>query len=325
MSTEIIERPEQQQQLGELQSSALARMTESQIDQAIAVMDKVAEARQRFIQVCLRRAEADDFIDFDGKPYLEGEGAQRVASTVGIQLEEPTRKAHWEGDDCFIEISGGAYWPLTGARSFEIGVCNTRDKFYAGRNGESATMGKMLEACNNDRKLASRMLEGHITKKALMNWTSRVVSAVMGIKGISWNRLESLGFGKEGAGAKVQFGKGKDAAKKGADLPFVPLYELPTIPKDSHVSTSAVVSRFATRTANTRSGAKEVLDVMLNGVEPETDSPIEFKASMWGSKPDWLGQGTEVDVLDLEVGAYQGKPQYTIKAWQQGAPNIPME
>ena len=316
METEII-RPEH---AGLLPSEiVLANMSPEQIEERCLVIDKIAEARQRMIQTCLKRASNGDFIDFDGKPYLEGEGAMRIASTVGIHVERPEVTVEWVGDDCFVEAFGEASWPVTGARASAIGDCNTRDKFFSGKDGESATMAKMLESANGDRHIAARMLLGKIKKKAVENWTSRVVCAVMGIKGLTWDDLAGLGFARERAGAGVQYAKGSATAGKTTGrgkaqaAPFVQFADIKAQAVGAVVSTAAFCVSGSGRSVNVKGDQKPIFDVMIRDPKNAAVSPI--KASLWGNQPEWWSVGCLVDIQKLQVKEYNGQPQYTIQEW----------
>lgn len=299
----------------------LAQMTEQQIDQLIRTVDKVADARQRIIQACLRRAEPDDFINFDGKPYLEGEGAQRVAATVGIQIGRPEVDVRTEGDDVFVEVLGEAFWPLTGSRVCEMGSCSTRDKFFSGKDGRSATMGKFIEAAGGDRRLGVQMMVGHVKKKAWSNWVSRVVCAVMGIKGLTWQRLGELGFSSKTAGAQVNFAKGAEKAKAAAKTGklaepagYVPLSELPNLAAGSVVSTTGDCTKV--RGAKTKDQKNDLVYATL------TDAGVSIDVSKWGTVPDWLVLGARVYVTQMNVRIVGSQRYYNVDGWEL-APDEP--
>lgn len=306
--TQIIQRPEPAP-LAVLDNK-LATMSADQIDNMIAVMDKAADARQRIFQACLRRAQPDDFIDFDGKPYLEGEGADRIAATVGIQLGRPLIEVRTVGDDIFVEVVGEATWPMTGAIASEFGSCSTRDKFFSGRDGDSATMSRLLESANGDRKLAAEMLAGHVKKKAIANWKSRVVSAVLGVKGLTWADLEKLGLNRSQAGAGVQFKKGSNQSVKqqqsNEPAGFVPLAEAAKLPAGSRYSTSALIKSINGSEQNGK--AKWQATVF--------DGPIELRISGWGDVPAWAVPNANAHITLCEVNASAGRVFHNVKTWE---------
>ena len=307
--TQIIQRPEPAP-LAVLDNK-LATMSADQIDNMIAVMDKAADARQRIFQACLRRAQPDDFIDFDGKPYLEGEGADRIAATVGIQLGRPLIEVRTVGDDIFVEVVGEATWPMTGAIASEFGSCSTRDKFFSGRDGDSATMSRLLESANGDRKLAAEMLAGHVKKKAIANWKSRVVSAVLGVKGLTWADLEKLGLNRSQSGAAVQFKKGSNQSVKqqqsqpDAPAPFLPLAEAAKAAPGSNVSTSAIIKTIAKANRDKASWYATVYD-----------GPVEVKVSGWGDPPDWAAVNANVHITRMEIVERAGTRYFNVKTWE---------
>ncbi len=278
----------------------------------IAVMDKAADARKAIFQACLRRAQPDDFIDFDGKPYLEGEGADRIAAIVGIQLSRPLIEVRTVGDDIFVEVVGEATWPLTGAVASEFGSCSTRDKFFSGRDGDSATMSRLLESANGDRKLAAEMLAGHVKKKAIANWKSRVVSAVLGVKGLTWADLEKLGLNRSQSGAAVQFKKGSNQSVKqqqsqpDAPAPFLPLAEAAKLPAGSKYSTSAIIKAISSADQNGKPKWRTTV----------YDGPVELFMTGWGEIPEWAVPGANAHVTNCEINKSGDRVYHNVKAWE---------
>lgn len=290
----------------------LARMTPEEVDRYVQTIDKVSSAVQRIQELCLRRAYPQDFVDFGGRPWLQGTGALRIASRIGIQLMQPHVEVNWIDDDCYVEVSGAAIWPFTGMRWWDLGDCSSLDPFYAAQDDHGnvkpgSALGKHLTACGGDRRRAREALLADVKKKAISNWTARVIASVLGVKGMEWSQLEALGFQRSAAGGRADFKQGTAAAKGGA-LKVVSLAEALKAAPGSYVAFDATITHIAERT--TKKGP--VQDVTLADVE----AGIQAIGQAWGSAPDWASPGTPVRVTKCKVTEYNGKPQLGLAEWQ---------
>lgn len=350
-STAIVRPADEAEQLPGLLNSPLARMTPAQVDKFVDAVDRVAETRQRMIQICVKRSEPKDWVDFGGKPYLQGQGGQRIASVVGIEIGPPVwGDERWDGEDFFCDVSATFYWPLTGARVTEIGFCSTRDKFFAA-DSDNSKYNQCLRQCNGDRHAAANMLRGEVRKKALSNCVGRGVSAVMGIKGLSWESLAKYGLTPEQSGGRVAFdgNKAKGAAQpqqqrsqgsqsqpRGtagtgqANQPagrkpaaprkpaqpdrWVDLFNLPAEPVGSIVGISAAyIDSARARQVKVKDEEKTVTDMELSLQAPD-GTAFRCKASLFGSvDPKLVGETSPcVRFLRCKVGEYKGQAQYTV-------------
>src|SRR3990172_2742547 len=139
--------------------SPLMRMSVEQIDEATARMERFAASMRNFHVAACRATLPHDWIDFGDKPYLEGEGAMRIAAAIGLQLSAPVfadDKGEWFEGELFFECAIEATWPLTGATIVGTGDCNTKDKLFA--EGANSHLGKALAATNGNDRLAKKLI-----------------------------------------------------------------------------------------------------------------------------------------------------------------------
>ncbi len=239
-----------------LAMARFAMLSEAQLNRMVEGIGRAIEARKKIAMVCVRAAEPKDFLDFGGRPYLQGPGAQRIMSAAGISMSAPEwGDVEWSGDDALITVAAEFYWPPTGCRIVEIGSCSTRDKFFVPHDGQEAKnpgfrFSQYLAQVNGDRALAKRMLSLDVRKKAYSNLIARGVAAVMGLKALTWERLEEYGFQRtEG----VKFRKGSESTEdavadqgprssapvggNGKEVPFVKLADVAGLAVGSVVMT----------------------------------------------------------------------------------------
>lgn len=274
----------------------LATMTAEQIDAQCAKLERIAEAQTRLIMTALKtKTRNKDWIDFGGKPYLTGDGAERLCA-VGIRLGTPMFDVRHDGEDIIVDCLLEASWHFTGQTVTGLGSCSTRDKLYGTSEYELC-----LARAEGSTRLARKLLEGHIKKKAQKNATGRAVSAVMGISGLSWDDLKPYGIILDGAGARVDFKKGATAATRSAAK------------KDVRRSTVAELLKLGKGSITAVGGAIRLANAFAKfwkfAVRDETG---ECTIIIWKQEPlpDIAAAGNEVFFPKVEVREYQGSPQY---------------
>ena len=189
--------------LVEVQSNEVSIISETQLtEDRVAVIEKEMELRQRMLMACVKTTFAHDWIDFGGKPYLEGEGAERIAAVVGISIKKPdiTRKVKPNGH---LYIEAMLEGTCGGRTVTEIGDCSSDDKFYQRNIYNPETKTKELRP-----QAPEDVNEADVVKKAIQNGKSRLICSMVGIKGLSWDDLAELGLDRSKAGAKVSYKTG---------------------------------------------------------------------------------------------------------------------
>ena len=177
-------------------------LTEHQQTQPPATFDQIMEGAQRRAAL-LQLAEYaiactinEHWVDYHGRPYLQADGAEWIARRVGINYEpvgDPKRTEHWDdaGPYYIYTWTVRAWFPASTDEITEIGVCSSRDDFFA------KVKGKMRPAHEVD--------EADIIKKAYTNGIARAIRGLLGIGALNWDRVKAL-CGKElAAASSVQF------------------------------------------------------------------------------------------------------------------------
>lgn len=296
--------PLEPQPMGEL-----ATMTPQQQEAAIGQIERAAEAKKRLILGAIKRCYPHDFVDFDGKPYLQGEGANRLCD-VGIRLSAPVFEVEVVGDDVFVECLVEADWPAMRQSDTGLGTCNTRDKLWDNKSPRSY-MNQCRERAGDNESLARKMLVGHIKKKAHSNATARAVCAVMGIKGLTWDELAAIGFTADKAGAQVKYKRKatKESAAKASEKPeVVSLAVLQTLADGSMSAVVGIIKSFT-------DGAKSRRFLISDGTE-EMNIHVQLD-----KVADWMTPETEVYFSRVEVALYSNKLYYWGRSFELTEPS----
>ena len=151
-----------------------------QTDRFIEVMDSIRKK-------CVRLTNRNDWVDQNGVPYLEASGCDKIAKCFGVQIYDITcEKEHFSDDtgDFFqFTTSGSGKW-LNNV-THEIGVTNTKDKFFAKKKVD----GNMTLLPLSEIDLPS------VKKKSHTNFMNRIIKKLLGLS-YTWEEIEEMSGGK---------------------------------------------------------------------------------------------------------------------------------
>lgn len=154
---------------------------------ALDIIEIRNKAFDKILSVAISATGAADWVDMQGKPYLQASGAEKVARRFGTKWSN----TKVERED--LEDESGKYYIYTvmGRSTFgdsetieAIGTCSSRDKFF-GREG-----GKLKKIQDVDLP--------NIKKKAYTNFIVNAVTRLLGLRNLTWEELEEFGIRKSG-------------------------------------------------------------------------------------------------------------------------------
>ncbi len=243
----------------ELESTSLIK-TEQLSEGFVEQAGKQIELRSKLLMIALKALKPHDIQDFDGKPYIEGEGAARIMATVrGFKVGEAKFNIETIFPHFFIECN--IPMEFLDASTNAIGDCSTADPFFTGRDGKSGQYKRHLDRTGSEA-MAARLIVGDAKKKARENALSRGVTELLGLKGLSWDDLTKLGFSRTGSqaagGAAVTFKKGSQGGATGtytvqqaADAPVGSQFDLKGVLISASAKVSAKGAKFIVYTFGT--------------------------------------------------------------------------
>lgn len=165
---------------------------------------------QQMIGLALRFTTKNDWIDQDGKPYLQATGSEKLIAKFGLVIKD-TKYEREEFDDemgrSYLYTYSGTVSLPSGASVEAIGTCSTRDKFFGKRQGKFKPI--------QDVDIAS------IKKKAYTNFLGNGITRLLGLRGLTWENLKG---GNIEAGSQVTYKKQetKNEAPKEAEKAEIP-------------------------------------------------------------------------------------------------------
>jgi len=166
-------------------------------DEIIALAETRLKNVEKLITLSLSRTNENDWVDQNGRPYLTGSGAEKIARLFGIKLHSIESKKIESRDEkgpfYFYQYTGVAELP-GGIDSIEaVGTCSSKDVFFAKKGGEWKPM--------------SEVDETNIMKSAYTNFEVNAITRLLGIRNLTWDRVKAAGI-KVDKVAKVQYQSG---------------------------------------------------------------------------------------------------------------------
>lgn len=214
-----------------------------QVETAVREAETRLEIIQRVMQVALKATYTQDWIDMNGKPYLAATGAERLASLFGVTVTDMDSKRYEDKDErgtyYYFVVTGTAHF--RGTSISVMGTCSARDPFFSTRYENEQRLLLPAEAVD----------QPNIVKAAYSNMIANAVTRVLGIRGLTWQQLEQLGFDRKSA-ASVRF-----QDRKGAK----PTTETPGA-KSAPVAVTPAGESWITK-----------LEALLDSIDASTDKP----------------------------------------------------
>lgn len=171
--------------------------------------DLIANAERRIadlgkiLTLSLRITNHQDWVDQQGKPYLMGSGAEKVARLFGVSWDEPNVEKILSNDE------KGSYYFYKVTSTFRmgkdsigaIGTCSLKDPFFGTQKNAEG---------RREQKAQSEVDEMDILKKGVTNCIVNGVTRLLGLRNLTWEQVQGAGLKKE-AVASVEYKKSTPA------------------------------------------------------------------------------------------------------------------
>lgn len=152
--------------------------TATDLDTAVQNAEKFVELQSKIRQMAVKVTSIFDWIDEGGKPYLQEQGAQKIAMCFGISIQnvscETDHNKDSKGDYIVYNYNGEAVWQ--GRVTPQLGTCSSRDKFFGRRKGELLPL--------------TEVNLPDVRKKAYTNMLNRAIKSCLGLS-YTWAEIET--------------------------------------------------------------------------------------------------------------------------------------
>lgn len=166
----------------EVVDSSIVPVASEALVELAAQAERRVEAINKIKQYSLRLTQPGDWIDQNGRPYLQVSGAEKIARLFGIswRIDEPIRE-ELEGGHFIYTYKG--YFSLAGAEIEAIGSRSSKDPFF-----------KRYIYVNGQRKELppTEIDPGDVKKAAYTNCIGNGITRLLGLRNISYDDLEKV-------------------------------------------------------------------------------------------------------------------------------------
>ncbi len=180
----------------EVVDSSIVPVASEALVELAAQAERRVEAINKIKQYSLRLTQPGDWVDQNGRPYLQVSGAEKIARLFGIswRIDEPIRE-ELEGGHYIYTYKG--YFSLAGAEIEAIGSRSSKDPFF-----------KRYVYVNGERKELppSEIDPGDVKKAAYTNCIGNGITRLLGLRNISYEDLEKVAGIKREQITKIKYG-----------------------------------------------------------------------------------------------------------------------
>jgi len=184
-------------------------ISDDRIIQMAENAERRIEAIKKIKTIALRVTNPSDWIDQQGKPYLQASGSTKVARVFGVswRIDEPVRE---DFEDGHFQFTVKGEFSLAGATIEAMGVRNSKDGFFSRRYKWDEAKREKVPYDVPPHEIDA----GDVKKAALTNLLGIGVTTILGIRNLSWEEIATtMGFGKEDV-QSIQYGDKRKGSKK---------------------------------------------------------------------------------------------------------------
>ncbi len=166
-------------------------VSQSDLEQALKVAERNEELCRKIKILAIKQTNSTDWVDMDGKPYLQSKGAEKIARLFGISWRicegYPMRETQSDEKGSYYFYTFKGEFEMGGKTIEAIGTCSQRDKFF-GRSGKELKAESEVDVTN-------------IIRKANTNMEVNGITRLLGIRSMTWADLEQAGIKQNTTGA----------------------------------------------------------------------------------------------------------------------------
>ena len=170
--------------LDESQSVAIGSLnTVDSLERQIAIADKYFELHDHIRKRAISLTDRFDWIDQEGKPYLQETGAAKIAGAFNVNQHEAVCQKEKETDDRgdYVTYTWTAILAWNNRSMSCIGTSSTRDKFFGRKDGKDLPLSE-IDLMN-------------VKKKGWTNLMNRGIKNLLGLT-FTWEDIEKYSEGK---------------------------------------------------------------------------------------------------------------------------------
>lgn len=253
-----------------------ALMNEEDLENAIKKAERMETLVRKIKTLAIKQTNPQDWVDMQGKPYLQSSGAEKIARMFGISW----RICEGYPKKDTIQDEKGSYYMYSfkgeftmGGKSIEIiGTCSQKDKLLGTTKDKEK---------NKILKPASEIDETSIIKKANTNMIVRGITTILGIRNLTWDEVNNGGVDQNKTN-KVVYQTEKEI--------------------------TGIIKEITGKTGKSKTTGKEYT---VHTITVET--PSGMKVIKTFDNPEGLAKEVEIKAIELTAKTYNGTNYYEAK------------
>ena len=283
--------------------------SDHELSTIIANAERGIEAFKKIKAIALKVTNSQDWVDENGKPYLQGSGAEKVGRLFGVNWTiDQNVKLDTYPDGHFMYTYFGVFsW--RGAMIEAIGTRSSRDPFFSRAKGQDIP--------------PTEIDHGDLKKSAYTNCIANGITRILGIRNLTWDEVRSGGIDQEKAGKVEYKGTSSNAEgdittigfgkHKGKTLAEVPTDYLQWLLKDMVDKKQKPLLQEAIKTEleNRRSGGIKDAEKPVPSPLDTLDAALVKAKTQDEAKAAWTGWVATAGLTDEQIG--EGGARYNAR------------
>lgn len=149
-------------------------------EELLEIATKRVEFFDKVTKLSLKRTSVHDWVDQNGKPYLQATGAEKLMALWGIYTQDVTIHIDMDATTGFpiYEVTGRVGSRTLGTEMDVIGGRNANDKFYQDQLAKTGRL-DLLD----------------VRKAAYSNWLVNAITRIIGMRGLTWADVKAATSG----------------------------------------------------------------------------------------------------------------------------------
>lgn len=142
--------------------------------------DKYIEAMKKVKSIVFKITNNRDWIDEQGKPYLQVSGAEKVAAVFRISWSFPEDAKFEQLDDGHFMYTVKGIFSMGNVKIEAYGTRSSSDPFFGRKHGEDVAPSEIDRAS--------------VKKSAITNCIGNGITRILGIRNLTWDELQESGI-----------------------------------------------------------------------------------------------------------------------------------
>lgn len=173
----------------EISTSILNTANANDLETTLELAKKNMELVKSIKKIALAATNRHDWVDQQGKPYLQSSGCEKIRPLFGISWEVEEYKHENEEDGHFSYTVIGTFL-MSGQKISVMGARSTKDPFFKRYEKDRNGKVKLDELGNKVEQPKANLDKTDVKKAAYSNFIMQGIVRILGIRNLTYEELE---------------------------------------------------------------------------------------------------------------------------------------